>query len=66
MRFEVFSLKWSKMADLNQPRYGPGSFISNNQKYLYAFGGEHNSIERYNIQNDLEDKWHFLKLKWPS
>ena len=54
------------MADLNQPRYGPGSFISNNQKYLYAFGGEHNSIERYNIQNDLEDKWHFLKLKWPS
>ena len=39
--------------------------VSKNLQYLYAFGGEHNSVERYDIKNNI-DKWELLKLKWPS
>lgn len=39
-KFDVSSLKWHIMADMNRERYAPGTFISKDYKYLYAFGGE--------------------------
>jgi len=38
-KFDVFNHKWQKMPSMNHPRGNPGTFITNDRRYLYAFQG---------------------------
>jgi len=38
-KFDVFNLKWHSMPDLKIARANPGTYISEDRKYLYAFQG---------------------------
>lgn len=38
-KFDVFNHKWQKMPIMNHPRGNPGTFITNDRRYLYAFQG---------------------------
>ena len=49
LKFNANSLKWENMPEMEHPRYFPGSFQSMNRSKLFAFGGEHDSVEVLNI-----------------
>jgi hypothetical protein len=38
-KFDVFENKWVNMPKLNHPRGNPGTLISKDRRYLYAFQG---------------------------
>ena len=38
MKFNLITRKWENMPDLNFPRYGCGSYISQDSKTLWVFG----------------------------
>lgn len=38
-KFDILNLKWHPMPSLNFERANPGTFISNDKRYLYAFQG---------------------------
>ena len=42
-----------------QKRYQPGTFITTDNKYLYAFGGDSSSVERID-QKANDRKWELL------
>jgi len=52
------------MPNLQVARIGPGSFITRNKQFLYAYGGRETSIERI----DLGDSnfWHVVQPKVPD
>ena len=62
-KFDVLRLKWEPMSSMNYARDRPGLFVSQNNNYLYAFGGEHDSFERYLFEND---RWTILDVRLPK
>lgn len=38
-KFDIFNHKWHSMPEMNKPRGNPGTFITNDRRYLYAFQG---------------------------
>ena len=42
-KFDVFNQKWIQMPSLNFERGNPGTFISDDRRYLYAFQGFRNT-----------------------
>ena len=53
-KFNIYTLKWSPFPKMCQKRYQPGTFISPDGKYLYAFGGDSSSVERIDLQPQNE------------
>lgn len=45
-KFNINTLKWEALPDMNHPRAAAGSFMSQDKQYLYVFGGSHDSVER--------------------
>jgi hypothetical protein len=56
LKFDISKLEWVPMPSLNNPRFGPGLFVSPDANVLYAFGGEHYSVERLRL-DDAEATW---------
>ena len=49
-KFNIQTLKWEQGPELNHKRFKPGTLITKDTKYIYAFGGcDENSIERMNL-----------------
>lgn len=40
---------------MRSPRLNPGTFITNDKQFLYAFGGQCQTIERYHIGTGWEE-----------
>ena len=36
-KYDVFNHRWSEIPDLNYERANPGTFITNDKRYLYVF-----------------------------
>ena len=52
------------MPDLVHPRFAPGVFISAEHKQMYAFGGQHDSIERLTIGSKTS-VWQIVDVEIP-
>ena len=44
--FNIHDLKLQPMPDMNFKRVKPGTYITPDHKFLYAFGGKNNTIEK--------------------
>jgi hypothetical protein len=64
MVFDVGNLKWKTLPNMNHPRRSPGSFITQDGKYLYVVGGWMNYIERLDQRNP--DYWEELEVELPD
>ena len=42
------------MPNMNEQRIGPGCFLSQDEQFLYALGGECNSLERIKVDKNKE------------
>jgi hypothetical protein len=62
-KFNVNSLKWEPLPDMNHPRAAAGSFMSKDGKSLFAFGGSHDSVERLSLTK--YGTWETLTMKLP-
>ena len=51
-KFDVYNLKWFKMPRMRRPRILPSTFKTKDAKYVYAFGGGQDGIERYDTVVD--------------
>jgi hypothetical protein len=50
-KFDVFNHKWHNMPAMNHPRGNPGTIISKDRKYLYAFQGFVNNSSEMAYRN---------------
>ena len=48
-KLNLYTLEWEEIAFLQKARSGLASFISKNGKFLYAFAGGCNSVERLDL-----------------
>jgi hypothetical protein len=48
-KFDVFNNKWTIMPDMIHERGNPGTMLSNDKRYLYAFQGFINVVEDVNM-----------------
>jgi hypothetical protein len=46
-KFDVLNNKWIPMPQMNHRRGNPGTFVSDDKRYLYAFQGFVNKIETF-------------------
>jgi len=63
-KFNVNTLKWEPMPEMNHPRSESVTFLSQDKKSLFAFGGSHNSVERLSLTKDAT--WETIKMDLPS
>ena len=61
-KFNVNNLKWESMPNLIHARFAPGIFITKSEK-MYSFGGQHDSIERIDLQSEQE--WEIVDIDLP-
>ena len=50
---------------MNYPKFWPGMFISEDQKYVYVYGGANKFIERCDILNSIQMAWEVLPIEIP-
>lgn len=44
-RFDLYREKWNRLPHLNHARGNPGTLLTNDKKYLYAFQGFYNQFQ---------------------
>jgi hypothetical protein len=49
-KFDIYNNRWYSMPSMNTARGNPGTMISSDRKYLYAFQGF------VNVKNPLDDE----------
>tara|TARA_B110000285_G_scaffold220976_1_gene273342 strand:+ start:495 stop:1208 length:714 start_codon:yes stop_codon:yes gene_type:complete len=63
-KFNVNSLKWEPMPNMNHARAAAGSYMSQDRKSLFAFGGSHDSVERLSLTKYGE--WETINMELPQ
>ena len=65
MKFNIYNYTWTRMPFMKFKREGPGVIMSKDAKYLYAFGGRQNNVERLDL-TDYYGEWKELIINLPS
>ena len=64
-KFDVKTQKWHDFPKMCQRRYQPGTFITADGTFLYAFGGDSSFVERIDVTKDGA-KWEQIDTTYCS